>query len=135
MTFNKPGRCASHADPTVIFPMFTVKYYTCRSCHENSRIRTYATDRVDLEREVGERFSSHCQHCGKAGSIHVNDVKAAPNRTVTGIGIAAGVVATVALWQVGFIALASGALPVIVHTAQSRSADTFNGYKLPVAKR
>ena len=115
--------------------MFTVKYYTCRSCHENSRVRTSATDRVELEREVGERFSVHCQHCGKPGSVHVNEVKAAPSRTVTGLGIAAGMAATALFWQLGFIALASGAFPVIVHTAQRKSADTFNGYKLPVSKR
>ena len=115
--------------------MFVSKYYTCPSCHENSPVKTSATDRVDLERELGESFADRCRHCHKPSSVHVNQVRAAPNRVVTGIGVAAGVVATVALWQVGFIAVASGALPVIIYTAQNRSADTFNGYKLPVRKR
>ena len=114
--------------------MFTTKYFTCPSCHDNSPVRTYATDRVELERELGENFATRCKHCHKPGSVHVNHVRAAPNRVVTGVGIAAGVIATAALWQIGFIAFASGALPVIIYTAQNRSAETFNAYKLPERK-
>ena len=115
--------------------MFTTKYYTCPSCHENTPVKTYATDRVDLERDLGETFASRCKHCHKPGSVHVNQVRALPNRMVTGLGVAAGVAATAALWKIGFIAFASGALPVIIYTAQNRSADTFNAYKLPERKR
>lgn len=115
--------------------MFIKKYFVCKSCHESTYVPTAATDRVDLEREKGESFSARCAHCHKPGSVHVNHVLAKPNPVITAIGGVAGAVATVALWNVGFIAFASGALPVIVYQAQSRSAQTFNSYKIRPTRR
>ncbi len=115
--------------------LFTTKYFTCRACHEPSPVTTNATDRVDLERERGARFRVTCRHCHKPASVHVNQVSAQPNRIVTGVGGIAGAVAIAALWNVGFIAYAAGALPVIVYQAQAKSAATFNGYKLPETRR
>ncbi len=92
---------------------------------------TYATDRVDLERERGESFAATCKHCLKPRAIHVNDVRAVPNRVITGVGVFAGVAAVGLLWKMGFIAWIAGALPVLVYRAQVTSASAFNGYSLP----
>lgn len=108
----------------------TAKYFTCPSCHENTRFKTMATDRVELEKEAGEFISLQCDECYRQLRVHVNDIKAEPNKIITGVGAGAGVVATAALWQLGFIAFAAGALPVIVYGAQLKAAETFNGYKI-----
>ncbi|WP_146088777.1 hypothetical protein [Neolewinella xylanilytica] len=114
--------------------MFTTKYVTCPSCHENSSVPTDAVDRVDLERAVGERFTASCKHCHKPRSIHVNEVHATPNRAITVVAGGIGLVAIGALWHIGFIAYAAGAFPVLVYQAQVKSAATFNGYQLPLSR-
>lgn len=113
----------------------TSKYYTCKACNENSKIKSMASDRVELERDMGETFRATCTHCHDSRTVHVNDVKAEPNKIVLAAGGLAGVVATVALWQVGFIAVISLALPGIVYGAQAKAASTFNGYKIKVTKK
>ncbi|WP_116108084.1 hypothetical protein [Lewinella sp. IMCC34191] len=115
--------------------IFIKKYFVCKFCHESTYVATSATDRVDLERERGERFSANCAHCHKPGSIHVNQILAKPNPVITVIGGVAGLVATAALWNVGFIAYAAGALPVIVYQAQAKSAQTFNSYKITPSRK
>lgn len=112
----------------------TSKYYTCPSCHENTPFKSMATDRVELEKDKGETFRVSCDHCHESRTIHVNDVKAKPNTIVTGIGVAAGIGATVALWQLGFVAWISGGLPIIIYAAQRKAADTFNSYKVKRTK-
>ncbi len=108
----------------------TSKYFTCKVCHENTRFATMASDRVELERERGELIVVSCKHCHRKQSIHINEVKAEPNKVITGISVAAGAVASVALWNIGFIAVASFILPVIVYTAQQKMAATFNSYRI-----
>lgn len=113
----------------------TTKFFTCPSCHASTPVPTHATDRVDLERDRGESFMVSCKHCLQPRSIHVNEVHAAPNQVITGLGVFAGVAAVVTLWNLDFIAWVAGALPVIVYQAQLTSANTFNGYSLPRAKK
>jgi|GEM_PF-6336705 transcription elongation factor Elf1 len=75
----------------------TAKYFTCKSCHENTKVKSMATDRVEMERDLGETFLAECGHCHDRKTIHVNDVNAAPNKVITGIGAVAGVIAVAAL--------------------------------------
>lgn len=108
----------------------THKYFTCPECREDPRFKSMATDRVELEREKGERLRVACTHCYGQLTVHVNDIKAAPNKIITGLGVAAGVAATAALWHFGAVAWASGALPVIIYIAQQKAAEAFNGYQI-----
>lgn len=112
----------------------TAKYFTCKSCHENTKVKSMATDRVEVERDLGETFLAECSHCHDRKIIHVNDVNAEPNKVITGIGVGIGVVATAVLWQLSVIALASGALPIIIYGAQRKAADRFNAYKIRPTK-
>ncbi|TXF91177.1 hypothetical protein FUA23_02830 [Neolewinella aurantiaca] len=112
----------------------TSKYFTCKNCHENTRVRSMATDRVEMERDLGETFLAACSNCHDRKTIHVNDVHAEPNRIITGVGGVVGVAATVALWQIGYVAVLSATLPVIIHAAQQKAATTFNGYKIRPTK-
>lgn len=108
----------------------TSKYFTCKNCHENTKVKSMATDRVEMERDLGETFLVACSHCHDRKTIHVNDVNAEPNKIVTGVGAGMAVVLTAAFWQLGFIAGLSFTLPVIVYAAQQKAAATFNGYKI-----
>jgi len=58
----------------------TTKYYTCPKCHENTKVKYLATDRVDMERDLGETFVAEFAHCYERKTIHVDDVKAEPNK-------------------------------------------------------
>lgn len=108
----------------------TSKYYYCPSCQERNAFSSMASDRVELEREKGERIPVECEHCHSRTKLHVNQVRAEPNKIITGASAVAGVVGAVALWQVGFIAAITVGLPVLVYQMQSRSASTFNSYKI-----
>jgi hypothetical protein len=108
----------------------TSKYFTCPKCHENTPFKSMATDRVELERDKGEKLRVACNHCYEQMTVHVNDIKAAPNKVIAGVGVAAGVAATAAFWHLGFVAWIAGALPVIVYGAQRKAADTFNSYSI-----
>jgi hypothetical protein len=94
-----------------------------------------ATDRVEMERGVGGTFLMvEYGYCHDHKTIHVNDVNVGRNKVITGIGAVAGVIAVVALWQVGVVAWISVALPVIIYGAQLKSAETFNAYKIRPTK-
>jgi hypothetical protein len=108
----------------------TTKYFTCKNCHENTKVKSMATDRVEMERDLGETLLIECSHCHDRKTIHVNDVRAEPNKVITGVGAVVGAVATAALWQIGFIAVVACTLPVIVYGAQHKAAKTFNAYKI-----
>lgn len=83
-----------------------------------------------MERDLGGTFLAECSHCHDRKTIHVNDVNAEPNKIIVGIGAGVGVVATAALWQLGFVAGLSLSLPLIIYAAQQKAAGTFNGYKV-----
>jgi hypothetical protein len=89
-----------------------------------------SSDRVELERDEGEHIRTACKHCHKQLSIHPNDINAEPNKIITGIAGVAGVAATVALWNVGFIAGLSLSIPFIIYGVQTKAAETFNSYLL-----
>lgn len=88
------------------------------------------SDRVELERGEGEYIRTACKHCHKQLSIHPNDINAEPNKIITGIAGPAGVAATVALWNVGFIAGLSLSIPFIIYGVQTKAAETFSSYLL-----
>ena len=107
-------------------------HYTCPSCHETNRFNSYATDRVELEREEGEAIRTTCKHCHEARTLHPNDIFAKPNVIVTGIATALVVGLLVALLMMGWILISAiliGA-PFAVWAAQQKSASNFNGYMI-----
>ncbi len=108
----------------------TTKYILCESCHELNRIKSMATDRVELEKEMGENFQLNCSDCGKNQSIHINQVKAKPNKYITLLGVILGIALTVLFWNFGFIAFASFGIPILILRSQQKSSATFNSYKI-----
>lgn len=116
----------------------TRKFFTCPSCHENSSIKTFAPDRVTLEREKGEKFSTTCSHCGEQSTIHVNKVKAEANHLMTYVVSAFCLIVFLFIIFSGlfmniWILLAVTSLiglPVAVRQAVEKAATTFNSYQL-----
>jgi len=114
------------------------KYTTCPHCHENTRVRTFAPDRVELEKEKGERFMVKCNNCHETREVHVNQVRAKPNY------LAANVVSVLIslIWIIIFISgawanmfvllLASAliGLPFAFRHAADRVTASFNNYEV-----
>ncbi|MEM6769184.1 MAG: hypothetical protein AAF597_01255 [Bacteroidota bacterium] len=133
------NRCRNFtsAYPNHLSPMIT-KHFTCPLCHSNNRLRTFAPDRVELEKERGETFTATCKHCSKPVSIHVNQVRAKPMKSITFVVSILLVALIVVAFLMGFMTniygllLLSGVLgiPVMVNRAVIKSADTFNSYYL-----
>lgn len=116
----------------------TTKFFTCPSCKENARLRTFAPDRVELERERGLTFPVSCPHCHQEVVVHVDQVKARANHLVTYVVTAFCALVWFLIFLFGlylniFILLAATSLiglPVAVRKAVERMATTFNEYKL-----
>lgn len=118
----------------------TTKHFPCPSCRSVNRLRTFATDRVELERELGASFQKTCSHCSASVEVHVNDVRAKPIHLITYTvwGFLLLLVITALLLGLGqniyglFLLAGILGLPVMVHRAVEKAATTFNHYKLPV---
>ncbi|MFT7121500.1 MAG: transcription elongation factor Elf1 [Neolewinella sp.] len=119
-----------------VFLDMTLKYFTCPNCHESARIRTFAPDRVELEKEKGERFKANCSHCHQVVDLHVNEVRAKANHTMTFVVIALCTVLWIIIFLFGlyrniFILLSCTSLiglPFAVRQATEKQATTFNDY-------
>lgn len=116
----------------------TTKHTLCPHCASRPRVSTFAPDRVELERERGERFQVDCPYCGETFTTHVNKVVATPNHLPTKIVWAI----CISIWVVVFITgawanifvliLLGGTfgLPVAAHKAVEKSARVFNDYQI-----
>lgn len=110
------------------------KFYYCPSCRERNDYASLATDRVELEKEKGERISMECVHCHARSQVHVNDISAEPNNLITGASGVLGLICAGLFLNMGFIAGLPLALPVVVHQAQARAVSSFNRYKIKETK-
>lgn len=119
------------------YPMVT-KHFNCPDCHNINRLRTFAPDRVELEREKGIVFAANCSHCHQQVNVHVNKVRARPMNVITyvvwglvfvilGLAFLMGMFTNIygLLQAAGIIGI-----PVLVQKAVHKQADTFNSYHL-----
>ena len=103
----------------------------CPACKEEVVIKANASTRPDLAQIKGETFSVNCSHCGKNFTTHVNDVYAISNQKIILMGWILGAVVTiVTIFFIGFIAVATFALPIIIVQTQRSQTHAFNGYRL-----
>ena len=114
------------------------KYTTCPHCHEKTRIRTFAPDRVELEKERGERFKIDCTYCQEAIDLHVNQVRAEPNYFAANIvsvliGLIWLIIFLSGAWANMFVLLLASALiglPFAFRSAAERVTASFNDYQV-----
>lgn len=112
----------------------TNKFYFCPSCQERNKFSSLATDRVELEKDKGERIAVECAHCHARTNLNVNKIQAEPNNVITGASGVLGLICAGLFLNMGFIAGLPLALPVVVHQAQARAASSFNRYKIKETK-
>jgi len=93
----------------------------CPSCGEKHRSSALlVSDRIHLAKTRGVEVDFRCAKCGMNHKIHVDEVVAEHDFTVLIAGIfftLIGVLATVWLWNKGFIAWVSFSIPVFGTTA------------------
>jgi len=101
----------------------------CTGCKEHVILSTKASTRPELAHEKGENIKINCTHCGKDFSRHVNEIRAKVNYTTILIGVAVGTVLTiVSIFFIGFIALATFMIPLIIWQSQEKNVHAFNKY-------
>ncbi len=105
-------------------------YTTCKTCSARNRIKSNATTRPDLERDKGVTFVFNCKDCAINQSTHVNDVRAEMSSFPMVLAIVLGLVLTVLLYIVGWIAMATIAIPFYMWRQQQNDVHFFNSYRL-----
>lgn len=101
-------------------------YYYCSACTKENNFNTAATNRFELQEERGNDIKERCTHCGTMVNRRINRVHAKANNIwiIAAIGIA--VVATVALWRLGWMASITFAFPFLVWQYLKNEASKFN---------
>jgi len=103
----------------------------CSSCKTDSKIKSQATTRPELQMKKGDEFIFNCINCGKTEKKHINDVKAEiDNRLLIG-GTIVGIIATIILWiYFGAIGTVSIGIPLLIWQLQMSSVKTFNAFMI-----
>jgi len=105
--------------------LFTI----CKTCNEQSPIKSNASDRSELIRNNGEEFSNQCNICLKTHKIHVNDVRAKINKKILIGGLIVSVIVTLfLLYFAGLIGTVTLTIPAIIWKQQSNAVHSFNTY-------
>ncbi len=100
----------------------------CPACSNEIKIPSFwIGDRLELAKAKGTEFSCQCPRCNKRINAHVDDVKAITDKTVAIIGCLAfipALITTYLLWNVGFIAYATIAFPIIASASARQNQRT-----------
>ncbi|PAP74793.1 hypothetical protein B1759_16575 [Rubrivirga sp. SAORIC476] len=109
----------------------------CRDCKEPSRVKENARDRLVLSKSLGREFQHRCEKCGGRATYHIDDVTASAARTklyglVAAVAVAG--VATVVLWNLGWVSTLTfilfGGIYFAIQQGAETKAKAFNSYKL-----
>lgn len=74
-----------------------ILFTKCRSCKNEIAIKSYATDRIDLAKDMGETFPIQCLGCLTTEKYHINDVRAKGTKIIKLIAFAITVLGTLAV--------------------------------------
>ena len=106
-------------------------YTSCPSCKKEIPVKHRATDRGQLQMNVGDEIRVNCMSCGTIARKHINEVRAQPNNTLILIGLGLGLIATAILWTIfGGIGTVSMAIPLLIWVQQSNATNTFNKFMI-----
>lgn len=101
--------------------------YTCSICKKQNYLRDKAVTRPDLQMKVrSDEVRVNCSHCGKIDKKHINRVDAVVDSRVNLIGLTLGGISTVLVWQIGFIAAFTFAIPIFFWRHEMDKASRFN---------
>ncbi len=106
--------------------------YYCKSCSVKNYLTTNATNRFDLQRELGAaEISKRCRNCGTIQKRHINRLHAEPNKIYFLICIPLILILSIIVYFLGFIATLTFSIPIaLVFQAQKKASD-FNKTMIP----
>jgi hypothetical protein len=101
--------------------------YRCSSCKKDNTIKTKAYDRHGLLMERGSsEFNESCKHCGNFTKKHINRLYADDDYTLVIFGFIAAIIATILLWDFGYISTLTFTIPIWFWTIMKKKSSTFN---------
>tara|TARA_R110002049_G_scaffold148688_1_gene311596 strand:- start:1232 stop:1564 length:333 start_codon:yes stop_codon:yes gene_type:complete len=101
--------------------------YRCNSCKEDNTIKNKATDRHGLLMERGSNeFNERCKHCGNFTKKHINRLYAVDDYTLLLVGFVVAAIATILLWDLGFISSLTLGIPIWFFSEMKKKSSTFN---------
>lgn len=101
-------------------------YYYCSSCQKENSFTTKATNRFELQQERGNEINERCNKCGTQVKRRINRVHAKPNVLYILGGLIVGAIATVFLWNLGWIASITFSIPIMLYAYTNKEASKFN---------
>lgn len=102
----------------------------CKWCKEEIVIKSMSNTRPELRSEKGDEFAVKCKKCNQSTKLHVNQVRARPSPIIIAAGVLLGILATISLFFLGFIAVISFSIPFYFYHSQQKNASLFNSYKV-----
>ena len=106
--------------------------YICSSCKAQNFINEKAETRVDLKMKLNrDEVRVNCGKCGKLDKKHINRIDAVVDPKVTAIGLLLGVISTVLVWQIGFVAALTFAIPIFFWRHEMEKTSRFNKTLIP----
>lgn len=101
-------------------------HYYCSSCHKENSFKTKATNRFELQEERGNHINERCKNCGTVTKRRVNRVHAKANFLWVLVAIGISAIATIFLWNLGWIASITLTFPFLVWQYFNNEASKFN---------
>lgn len=101
--------------------------YRCSACKAQNYIDEKSKTRGDLKiRLNSDEIRVHCNKCGKMDKKHINRIDAVVDNRVTLIGLGLGLISTVLVWKVGFIATITFLIPIFFWRNEMDKTSRFN---------
>ena len=101
-------------------------YYYCSSCKKENSFTTKASNRFELQEELGNYINDRCNSCGTQVKRRVNRVHAKPAIKIVLLGLLISFLATIFLWNLGWIATLTFTIPILAFSYASQQASNFN---------
>ncbi len=102
--------------------------YYCDSCKQENYFKTNATNRGDLQMELGkDEINERCKYCGKFTKKHINRLMAVPNKKIILFGGLIGIIFAFILFFIfGWISALAFSIPILITAQQRKIASSFN---------
>ncbi len=106
--------------------------YICSSCKAQNFIQEKAETRIDLKMKLNsDSVRVNCRKCGKMDKKHINRIDAVVDYKVNLIGLLLGIISTVLVWQIGFIAAFTFVIPIFFWRHEMEKTSRFNKTLIP----
>mgnify|MGYP000294758608 CR=1 FL=1 len=113
--------------PIILFMRLST---TCISCHKSFKVKARARTRPDLQMKKGDYLKLSCPNCARQQEKHVNDIQTGLSPLLIIIGILAGILSCIFLWEMGFISTLSIIIPIIIWQQDTILCRAFNNYRV-----